>query len=84
MLTFNDFVLLKAIFNSSLHDAVQSKDKESILKIINSQYIYELENGFIKNHNTVIENGFLMDIDVEYLYTECNERMKDDDLKWAL
>ncbi|MCM3130235.1 MULTISPECIES: hypothetical protein [unclassified Paenibacillus] len=67
----NDWVLLKAIFNSRLHDAVMEKNEEGIHQLIDEEYSYEKDNGFFevepleldklqKEHNKNISNEELI------------------------
>jgi hypothetical protein len=51
MLNLNDFILLKAIFNEQLHDAVLEKDADKILGIVNKRYQFELQNGFVQQED---------------------------------
>jgi hypothetical protein len=46
MQTLNEFVLLKALFVPSLHDAVLSQDEPTILSIIKTKYQYEIQENF--------------------------------------
>jgi hypothetical protein len=70
MLKLNDWVLLKAIFNQRLSDAVLEKDEARIRQIIDDEYISEKENEFIKEEP----------LDMERLYKEHNENINDEEL----
>lgn len=75
MLKLNEFILLKAIFNEQLHNAVLSKDERLIKEIVFNQYTFEVENGFISNVNA--------EIDAEKLYKDHVYQLEHDDFKWA-
>jgi hypothetical protein len=70
MLPLNDFILLKAIYNESLHNAVLAKDKARIEKILNERYSFELQNGFVS----------MEPMDTDILYKEHMEQINDEEL----
>lgn len=59
MLSFNEFVLLKAICSQELSAAVLGKNEKRVLSIIEERYSFEIENGFVSdeelNVNTIFE-----------------------------
>lgn len=69
MLKLNDFILLKATFNMELSDAVLNKDQEAIEELLNAEYAYEIENGFVK----------MEVIDVDRLYKVHLEEINDEE-----
>lgn len=72
-----EFILLKAIFNKELHDAILDKDLNKIEIIFKAKYKEEIEDGMVENTNLTIE-------DVEELnITHLNE-IKEDNFDWAL
>ncbi|TVY09929.1 hypothetical protein [Paenibacillus cremeus] len=70
MLKLNEFILLKAVFNEELHNAVLTKDQTKISEIVNTRYQYEL-------------NIELEPIDVNRLYSEHKKQLKNDNFDWA-
>lgn len=70
MLKLNDWILLKAIFNQDLHNAILEKNEARIRRVIDERYIYEKENGFIEEEP----------VDLERLYKEHNENINDEEL----
>lgn len=70
MLNLNDFILLKALYNEQLHNAVLVRDRVYIHAIINERYSDELENGFVR----------LEAINTERLYKEHTKQLKDEDM----
>jgi len=65
----NDIVLLKSLFNQSLHDAVMKKDVNKIEKIIQEDYQGEYYEATI--------------LDIEYVYKNHKKELKSD-LSWAM
>lgn len=72
-MNLTEFILLKAIFNKALHDAVLVKDKTMINHLLATNYRKEYENGFF----------VYTDIDLEFLYTEHLKNLNEN-LDWAL
>jgi hypothetical protein len=70
MLPLNDFILLKAIYNESLHNAVLLKDNARIEAIVHERYSFELKNGFVS----------MEAIDTDRLYKEHMEQINDEEL----
>jgi hypothetical protein len=70
MLKLNDFILLKAIYNEQLHNAVLAKDRTSIVSIVKECYIGELKDGYVR----------LESIDTDRLYKEHTEQLSDDNM----
>jgi len=70
----NAFILLKAIFSEELHNAVLSKDKNTIEYLLVTKYQFETENGFYDNST---------EIDLEYLCLE-HKATCNGNLDWAL
>jgi hypothetical protein len=73
IMRLNEFVLLKSIFNENLHHAVLAKDAEKINEIVNENYQYELNNGFVEQEQ----------LNTELLYTDHTEQLKGN-FNWAL
>jgi|SRR5690625_183375 len=67
---YNDFVLLKALFNQDLSQAVLEKSKKDIDLIIQRDYSYEIFNRLVDRKDS---------IDVEFLYRSYLESIKDAD-----
>ncbi|WP_145142211.1 hypothetical protein [Paenibacillus sp. Y412MC10] len=70
MLMLNDWILLKAIFNQRLHNAVLEMNEERILNLINDEYKYEKDNGFIGEEP----------IDMDRVFKEHNENINNEEL----
>jgi len=70
---YTDLVLLKALFNRDLHNAIVNKNKAKIQSIMRSRYMND-----INMHNIV--NFY---IDCEQLKIE-HENNLQEDLSWAL
>lgn len=66
----NDWVLLKAIFNSRLHNAIMDKNEEGIRQLINEEYSYEKDNGFFE----------VEPLELDKLYEEHNENIYNEEL----
>ena len=73
MLQLNEFILLKAIFNESLHNSVLSKDAGKIQSILDERYTNEIYNGFVS----------LEPIDTERLYREHHAAIQNDNFDWV-
>jgi hypothetical protein len=70
MLPLNDFILLKAIYNESLHNAVLAKDKARIEAIVQERYANDIQGGFVR----------MEAIDTDRLYKEHTEQLKDEQM----
>ncbi|MGC6586165.1 hypothetical protein ACPV3A_14505 [Paenibacillus sp. Dod16] len=70
MLKLNDWILLKAIFNQRLHNAVLEKNEDRIFQLINDEYKYEKDNGFIGEEP----------IDMDRVFKEHNENINNKEL----
>lgn len=66
----NDFILLKAIYNEELSNAVLDENMKKIQEIIETRYDYELNMGFIE-----VET-----IDTEKLHQVHLEEINDEEL----
>lgn len=67
MQQLKDFIVLKALYNKELGSAVEKKDKNGIMRVINRDYEEELNDGTVKSGN----------VDVDWLYTEYVEALED-------
>lgn len=65
----NDYILLKAIFNEQLHNAVMSKDMEKIERLLKTRFAYEMES-FVEPEP----------IDIERIYKEHVQNINDEEL----
>ncbi|WP_145950114.1 hypothetical protein [Paenibacillus sp. Y412MC10] len=70
MLKLNEWLYLKALFNPRLWDAVMAKDEVQVRQLIDDEYAYERDNGFISNEP----------MDLERVTTELTESMNDEEL----
>lgn len=70
MLSKNDLVLLKAVFNPKLHDAVLAGDKTLVEAIIKEEYSGEYFEDTVLN--------------MEFVQSEHLKELEADDFRWAL
>lgn len=70
MLSKNQLVLLKALFNKKLNDAVLKGDSKKVERIIKKEYPGEY------NPQTVLN--------MEYIKKEHERQLKEDNFSWAL
>lgn len=70
MLNIRELILLKALYNEKLHNAVLSKDKATIETIVIECYLDQLKGGL---------NG-LEDINTDRLYAEHKEQLEDEEM----
>lgn len=74
MLQSNEWILLKAIFNPRLHQAVMDKNIEGIQSIIDKEYTLEVMNGFIQHE----------EINIEQIHQDHKLQIQDEDLVRSL
>jgi hypothetical protein len=65
----NDYILLKAIYDEQLHNAILAKDQASIEAIVNEYYTINLKYDMVR----------LETIDTDRLYKEHIKQLKDKD-----
>lgn len=85
MLDIRDFILLKAIFNETLHNAVMKEDKNWVKAIIIGYYTMECYEGFIQGiHGIYSDETYktLSSIDLHEIRIQHEKDLKED-LSWA-
>ena len=74
MLSVNDFILLRAIFDEQLHNAIQQYNKHQVYSILFDKYGRNIDNGEV-DQDTVI--------DIDYIYNKHQEDLQSN-LSWAM
>jgi hypothetical protein len=70
MLNLNDLILLKALYNEELHNAILSKDKAAIEAIVIECYLDQLKGGL----------SSLESLNTDRLYADHTEQLEDEEM----
>lgn len=87
MLELVEWLLLRAVFNPDLHDAIIAMDKEHLKEIIFSCYQHELNNGYIYNvsgADTEDTKEAIASLNMMDLKMKWEKELREDDFSWAI
>jgi hypothetical protein len=73
MMTLHALILLRAIFNEELNNAVLAKDADKVIALIYPEYSADVAVGYITDGT----------LDIEKLHADHTYQLEHDDFEWA-